>query len=210
MKTNYVIAVIALAALAIAVAVLYAQAAAPPAAQPAPPEVQPGLPNATPPAAAPPGVPVANITNVTTPSGPELPPPPPPPPILPITPPAINETNETGNVTAPPLVLPGGTTVVPNASAPSATEVEMNAWNFGFSPANITVSKGALVRLKIFNQGGTHSMNMGAPYNIFMDLPALQTTTVEFTASESGTFEFWCGTPTHRDLGMNGTLTVVG
>jgi len=35
-----------------------------------------------------------------------------------------------------------------------------------------------------------------------------QKTTVQFVANQTGTFEFYCGVGSHRDLGMVGQLIV--
>lgn len=217
---RYLIAVLVMAIIALfAGAVVYYQGGAP-AAQPiTPPAEQPAAPPAAPPVVTPPVAPSA--PNAT----PNASQPPVAPPAAPQNETALPPTsNETAAPTAPappvattptesPFVPPAGGPAAPpagNATNATVQEFSINATNFMFTPNNITASTGYAVRLTVTSQSGTHNINIGAPYNVFRDLPAFQPVVIEFTASQSGTFEFWSSVGSDQYLGMNGTLNVVG
>lgn len=87
-------------------------------------------------------------------------------------------------------------------------EFTVTGQNFSFSPNTIIVKKGDRVRIVFQNAGGTHNWQLEG-YNIGTKIIQTgQTDTVEFTADQAGTFEFFCSVGNHRQMGMVGTLTV--
>jgi uncharacterized cupredoxin-like copper-binding protein len=97
---------------------------------------------------------------------------------------------------------PTGTT---QAIAVKATDV------LKFEPATITVKSGAPVRLMLTNDGALdHNWvvdSLGGK-TLEVDAKPKASTTVEFTPTASGTYEFYCSVPGHREAGMKGTLVV--
>ena len=97
----------------------------------------------------------------------------------------------------------------PPAAVPQAKEYRtfnMVSQNFSFSPASLSMAKGTMVTLKIQNSG-LHTFTIDA-LRINQNL-ASGTNTVMFTATQSGTFEYYCAIPGHRERGMVGTLQVL-
>lgn len=91
----------------------------------------------------------------------------------------------------------------------SVKEIVVEASEFKFMPATLTLKKGEKVRLVLKNIGKM-------PHNFVIDELGVQTKTIspddegtiEFTPSEVGTFEYYCSIGQHRANGMKGMLTV--
>jgi plastocyanin len=80
--------------------------------------------------------------------------------------------------------------------------------NFSFSPATINVNKGDTVKIIFKNTGGFHDFvidELNAKTKVISDG---QSETIEFVASKSGSFEYYCSVCEHRKMGMKGTLVV--
>ena len=88
----------------------------------------------------------------------------------------------------------------------TAREFNITASSFSFSPNAISVSKGDKIKIRIANAGGTHTFDIDE-LNIHKSTPA-GVTEIEFTASKSGTFKFYCAMPGHKDSGMKGSLEI--
>lgn len=82
--------------------------------------------------------------------------------------------------------------------------------NFSFSMNEMNVNAGDTIRVTFFNAG-----NM--PHDIVFEgiddastsiLSGGEEEVIEFTVSESGTYEYYCSVGNHREMGMIGTLTV--
>jgi cytochrome c oxidase subunit 2 len=90
-----------------------------------------------------------------------------------------------------------------------ATEITLTAKRYDFTPNQITVNNGDFVRLIITNQDVNHGIAI-PEFGVNEFLAAGKTTNVEFTAVNSGTFNFGCsvncGSGHH---GMSGTLVVL-
>jgi len=88
-------------------------------------------------------------------------------------------------------------------------EITVEGDEYSFSPSELTVNAGQKVRLTFKNVGSQ-------PHNFVVDgvgvasktITGGGSDTIEFTASESGTFGFYCGVGNHRALGMEGDLEV--
>lgn len=87
----------------------------------------------------------------------------------------------------------------------SAKEISITSSNFSFSPNNITLTQGQAVKIT-FQNSGTHTFTideLGVDRSI-----TGSSTTIEFTPTKSGTFEYYCAIPGHKEQGMLGNLTV--
>jgi VCBS repeat-containing protein len=104
----------------------------------------------------------------------------------------------------------------PTETAPSGAmkaqtgvkEVTVEASNFKFTPATITVNKGETVRLTLNNKAGTHDWHVDEFNAATKLLQTGQSDTIEFTADKTGTFEYYCAYNSHRAMGMVGKLIV--
>lgn len=115
--------------------------------------------------------------------------------------------------------------IVLSACGSKSVTLDVDMKDFTFTPADLTVPAGAEVTVNLVNSGTVeHEMvimllgkEATAPFddddegNIYWEAelePGMEET-VTFTApSEPGTYQLVCGTPTHLELGMVGTLTV--
>lgn len=90
-----------------------------------------------------------------------------------------------------------------------AGEFTVVGTEFNYEPSTITVEQGQTVRI-VFENSGEY------PHNFIIDeldvssetISPGETDTVEFTASASGTYTFYCSLPGHQQAGMEGDLTV--
>lgn len=89
-----------------------------------------------------------------------------------------------------------------------ARTIEVEAADFAFSPAEITVKAGEVVNLALVNRGVTvHDLVIPA-YRIWLVAPAGQSSTTGFRALRPGEYEFYCSVPGHREAGMVGRIVV--
>lgn len=93
-------------------------------------------------------------------------------------------------------------------SATPAQEITIEGTNFKFTPNQITVKNGTPVKITFKNTGGTHDfviegINVRTPIT-----QSGQNAAVEFTPTQTGSFEYYCSIGTHRQMGMKGTLVV--
>jgi plastocyanin len=89
------------------------------------------------------------------------------------------------------------------------TNLTVTGKEYSMSPNKLQVAKGSIVKITFTNNGTM-------PHNF--TIPSLgagsktvspgQSDTVQFTATTSGTFDFYCSIGNHRSLGMSGTITV--
>lgn len=101
---------------------------------------------------------------------------------------------------------------VPTAASPvtnsQAVVIEMTGQNFRFSPSEIRVKKGALVRIRLTSLDMQHDLvidELGVRTPVTV---AGEASEVEFVAQKSGRFEYYCSVGSHRANGMVGTLIV--
>ncbi len=123
-----------------------------------------------------------------------------------------NETGEdSGKVKATTTATTTVNVKVPIVSTSikaNVKEFTITAKDWEWSPKNITVKKGDIVRLHITSTDVTHSF-MLADFNLNVMLQPGVAQSVEFVADKAGTFSFRCGVPCgegHRT--MTGTITV--
>jgi cytochrome c oxidase subunit 2 len=94
------------------------------------------------------------------------------------------------------------TTVLEQTTAPTSVAaqtgdvrvIQMTVKNFAFEPSNIQLSKGDKVKLVMNVESGNHGIAIPG-FNIEQSLPQGTTQTVEFTADQTGSFNFFCNVP---------------
>ncbi len=86
--------------------------------------------------------------------------------------------------------------------------IDIEGANFKFSPNEIRVNKGDMVKINFTNKEGFHDFVLDE-FNVKIPpINAGETATVKFTADKSGTFEYYCSIGNHRIMGMKGNLIV--
>ncbi len=114
-------------------------------------------------------------------------------------------------IASPAPLLPSETPKTssePSASPTNVTVIKISGNSFRFNPSTIKVKKGDTVRVDLTAVDFPHSFNIDA---LGVEGPTVKpgnTGSVEFTASQTGTFQFYCAVDSHKDRGMVGTLTV--
>lgn len=123
------------------------------------------------------------------------------------------------NRTTNPSFTPTGS-AVSNASEESAAgteqslldenlvEVTVESRGLSFTPSEIRVKQGQVVRLTYKNTMGSHDWVVDEFDVRTPIIEANQESTVTFVANKTGTFEFYCSVPGHRQSGMKGSLIV--
>lgn len=95
-----------------------------------------------------------------------------------------------------------------SADSENVVEITVESNGLNFTPATLRVKQGDRVRLTYKNNMGRHDWNLDEFDAQTELINAGQTDTVEFVASEKGSFEYYCSVPGHREAGMKGTLIV--
>lgn len=96
----------------------------------------------------------------------------------------------------------------PGAAVESIKEFTVEGSSFSFSLSSMNVKKGDKVRIVFKNMGGTHDFRLDEFAVATKMLKGGEQETVEFTASKTGSFEYYCSVGSHRAMGMKGTLIV--
>jgi plastocyanin len=100
------------------------------------------------------------------------------------------------------------------SAAPSGTmsgnvkEFTVTGQPYSFTPNTLTVTKGDKVKITFKNTKGMHDFVID---ELHVKTPVIQTgedASVEFTADKPGTYKYYCSVGNHRQMGMEGTLTV--
>jgi len=95
------------------------------------------------------------------------------------------------------------------APASIVREITVSGTEFSLSPASITVSAGDQLKITFRNDGSIiHNFKITELGVGTKTIGSGKTDTIEFTASASGTYTFFCSVPGHRANGMKGELTV--
>ena len=93
----------------------------------------------------------------------------------------------------------------PTATVSQVKEISMVSSNFLFSPNSMTLEKDQPVKI-VFQNSGTHTFTINE-----LDVNASlsgSSADAEFIPTRSGTFEYYCAIPGHRERGMFGLITV--
>ncbi len=102
-------------------------------------------------------------------------------------------------------------TIEENTVATGSTEVKefkIIGKNIAYEGGDIRVKKGDTVRVVFTVEQGNHDWVIDEFNTRTKLLNTGETETVEFIANKSGTFEYYCSVPGHRQLGMKGNLIV--
>lgn len=92
--------------------------------------------------------------------------------------------------------------------APNRREFSITAKDFQFSPDRIEVTQDDLVKLTVKSEDVAYSVTIDE-YRLSKRVPAGGTTTIEFRADKTGTFEFYSNmTSDSRHAKMRGQLVV--
>ena len=115
---------------------------------------------------------------------------------------------------APIVAQSGSTEMDENTGSPvkeftmeSYTNVVSGAYHPRFSIGQMNVVKWDKVIIHIKTTSGMHNFNLDE-FNIHVETPKDETTTVEFIANQTGSFQYYCSKPGHRAAGHWGTLIV--
>ncbi len=87
-------------------------------------------------------------------------------------------------------------------------EVSLEAQDIKWSSNAITASVGQPVEVTVTNTGALEHNFSVDELSVNTNVAIGASETITFTPSSSGTFEFYCATPGHKEAGMVGTLTV--
>jgi plastocyanin len=92
--------------------------------------------------------------------------------------------------------------------------VEMSLRDFELDPADPEVDEAGVIEFTLTNEGQTpHNLEVETPQGEFEleeDLQAGENGTLRAEVSEPGEYVIYCPVDNHRELGMEGTLTVAG
>ena len=106
-----------------------------------------------------------------------------------------------------PLVSGEGKIIVTERTSSISVEtIAMEAKSFSFSPDILKANVGEVIRLNI-TATGQHTFTIDE-LGVDVILPHGETTRVEFTPEQVGTFEFYCSVPGHREAGQVGEMVV--
>lgn len=87
-------------------------------------------------------------------------------------------------------------------------EFTVSTRSFAFNPAEIKVKKGDRVKITLTNTDGFHDWVVDEFNAKTGRINTGQTSSVEFVADKTGTFEYYCSVGNHRQMGMVGKLIV--
>jgi plastocyanin len=103
-------------------------------------------------------------------------------------------------------------TIMPTAQIVESTGKEVmltvEASNYKFAPTTLKVKKGDTVVINFKNSQGMHDFVIDEFEVKTSQLGEDEEEEVEFVASKTGTFEYYCSVGTHRKMGMVGKLIV--
>lgn len=85
---------------------------------------------------------------------------------------------------------------------------EVEGKPFEFSPKELRVKKGDVVRITFKNTQGFHDLTVDGYDVKTKQIQAGESDTIQFKTDKTGTFPIFCGVGTHRQQGMEGALIV--
>ena len=98
-------------------------------------------------------------------------------------------------------------------SAPASNSVKLSETEFKITPADVPVDKAGKVTFEVANDGKfDHSLEVEGPSGeVETDtIPPGQSATLEVDLGKAGTYEMYCPIGNHRDMGMEGEISVAG
>ena len=105
-------------------------------------------------------------------------------------------------------VSPTSADVTSDKSMGDVPEIVVEGSDYKFVPSTITVKKGEKTKILFKNIKGVHDFNVDELGINTEIIETGQEESVEFTADQVGSFEFYCSFGQHRQMGMKGTLVV--
>jgi len=85
---------------------------------------------------------------------------------------------------------------------------DLSGTNFAYDVTEITVSKGDTVTINFVSESGFHDWVVDELDAATERVNSGESTSMTFTANETGTFEYYCSVGNHRAQGMVGMITV--
>ena len=107
----------------------------------------------------------------------------------------------------------GGSTGAAQQSTPASDSVKLSETEFKITPADVTVDKAGKVTFEVANDGKfDHSLEVEGPNGeVETDtIPPGRSATLEVDLGKAGTYEMYCPIGNHRDMGMEGEISVAG
>lgn len=89
-----------------------------------------------------------------------------------------------------------------------AKSISVKAFSYGYLPTAITLTQGEKVKFEITSLDVDHTFTIDK-LNINVQVKGGQTSTLEFTPTEAGGYEYYSSISGQKDSGMKGTLTVI-
>ncbi|MEO5635138.1 MAG: plastocyanin/azurin family copper-binding protein [Candidatus Paceibacterota bacterium] len=120
-------------------------------------------------------------------------------------------TNEPAPLPVPTTPATVQTYTPPKVDKPSTATVKeftVKGQNFSFIPSLITVKKGDRVKITFENTSGFHDFVIDEFGVATSQSKSPNTEVLEFTATKTGSFEYYCSVGSHRSMGMKGILKV--
>lgn len=114
-----------------------------------------------------------------------------------------NDGGGTSTTTSTSSSVGGATTTVG-----AVRTITITGRDYSFSPSTITVKRGDKVQLILTSAQGAHDIKIDALGVASKTVNTGESTSVEFTPTKAGTYEYYCSIGNHRAMGMKGTLTV--
>jgi cytochrome c oxidase subunit II len=116
-----------------------------------------------------------------------------------------NKNNSATPAQTAPVNTPASSTTIDDQNV---KVFEVSGKPFEFSVKEIKVKKGDKVRINFTSTQGMHDWVVDEFNAKTKVIQAGQSDSVEFLADKTGTFEYYCSMPTHRQQGMVGKLIV--
>lgn len=87
-------------------------------------------------------------------------------------------------------------------------EFTVEGTKYTFTPNQIKVKVGDMVKINFMNKDGTHDFVIDKLSVKSKTLNMGESEMLEFSVTEKGTFEFYCSVGNHKAMGMKGSLVV--
>ena len=117
------------------------------------------------------------------------------------------ENHDSMTAETSPSAAPSGT-VMDAEDSTAEKVITMDAGSFYYSVKTIDVKKGQKVKIVMTAKDMMHDFNIDELDAHMPITQAGETNTIEFTADQVGTFEYYCGVGQHRTQGQVGKITV--
>ncbi len=103
--------------------------------------------------------------------------------------------SKTAKIATPTVSLPKGVILV-------------KGYNYGFSPREITVKEGEVVKIRLVSDDSPHTFTI-EELGVDQEFTYGKDANITFTAGKKGTFQIYCAVPGHKEGGMIGVLNVI-